>query len=97
MNNANEKSQLDWMNERNNTKVDSEGYQRAKDNIEDIRGDTNNKQVGNLTDFIKAYKTETDRTIASNRNLTLVAVGVALTALILQVVDFFLKYCVFGF
>lgn len=97
MNNVNEKSQQEWVNIRNNAKVGSEEYQRAKDNIEDSRGDTNNIQIGNLTGLIKAYKTETDRIIVNNRKLTFVAIGVALTALILQAVDFFLKYCVFGF
>ena len=84
-----EKSQEDLIEERNNAKIDSEEYQRAKDGIEDIRGDTNNIQVANLSNFIKAYKSETDRTIASNRNLTLVAVGVALTAFVPQTTNFF--------
>ena len=92
-----EKSQKDLVKERNDSKVGSEEYQRAKDRIDDIIGDTNNKQVANLTNFIRAYKIETDRTITSNRNLTLVAIGVALMALALQAVDFFSKHCVFGF
>lgn len=97
MENQDKKNQEELVKIRNNSSVNSEEYTRAKDSIEDIKGDTNNIQIGNLTNFIKAYKAETDRTINSNRNLTLVAVGVALTALIIQVVDFFLKYCVFGF
>jgi hypothetical protein len=92
-----EKSQEDLVNERNNAKFGSEEYHRAKDSIKDIIGNTNNRQVGNLSNVIKAYKIETDRIIKNNRNLTLVAVSVALTALLIQVIDFFLKYCVFGF
>jgi len=80
---------------RDNAEIGSEEYQRAKDSIEDNRGDTNNKQVANLTDFIKMYKVETDRIIASNRRITLVAIGIALTALILQIFDFLLRYCKF--
>lgn len=54
MKNANEKSQEDLVKERNSAKVDSEEYQRAKDSIKDIRGDTNNIQIGDLSNVIKA-------------------------------------------
>lgn len=94
MGNADQKSHEDWVKERNNAKIGSEEYQRAKDNIEDIRGDTNNKQVANLTDFIKAYKIETDKTIRSNRNLSIVAILVAIIMpLIPMIIDVISKYC----
>ena len=88
-----EKSQGDLIKERNNVKVGSEEYQRAKDRIEDIRDDTNNIQVANLTNFIKAYKEETDRTIGENRKLTVVAITIASIALIIQIAEFFKNYC----
>jgi hypothetical protein len=78
---------------RDSAEIGSEEYLRAKNSIEDIRGDTNNKQVANLTDLMKIYKIETDRTITSNRRLTLAAIGIALIALILQIFDFLLKFC----
>ena len=93
MGNADQKNHEDWVKERNNAKVGSEEYQRAKDNIKDIRGDTNNKQVANLTDFIKAYKIETGKNIRSNRNLSIVAILVAIMPLILMVIDVISKYC----
>lgn len=97
MNNADEKSQEDLVNIRNDSKVGSEEYQRAKDNIEDIRSDTNNNQVGDLANVFKTYKNETNRTIRDNRRLTIVAVSIASIALIIQIAEFFLKYSIFGY
>lgn len=90
----NEKSQEELVKIRNSSAINSEEYQRAKDRIRDIQGDVNNIQVGNLTDFIRAYKIETDKNIKSNRNLSLVAIGVAiLMPLIPMIIDLVTKYC----
>jgi|SRR3989344_7040309 len=84
----------EWIRIRNRSDLKSDEYFRAKDNAEDIRGDTNNHQVANLTNFIKAYKIETDKNIKSNRNLSLVAIGVAiLMPLIPMIIDLITKYC----
>ena len=94
MANRDKKEYAEWINVRDNSNIKSEEYIRAKDYIEDIRGDTNNKQVANLTDFIKAYKIETDRTIRSNRNLSIVAILVAIIMpLIPTIIDLISKYC----
>lgn len=84
----------EWIQTRNSLDIKSEEYVRAKDNVEDIRGDTNNNQVANLTDFIKAYKIETERTIRSNRNLSIVAILVAIIIpLIPTIIDLISKNC----
>jgi hypothetical protein len=84
--------QKDLIKLREDSGINSETYQRTKDRIEDIRGDTNNNQIGNLTNTVKQYKIETDRNIKSNHRLTVVAIGVALLALLFQIVDFVIKY-----
>lgn len=89
------KSHEEWIETRNNAPINSEEYTRAKDNIEDIMGNVNNIQIGNLTDFIKAYKVETDKNIRSNRNLSIAAILVAIIMpLIPMVVDLISKYCI---
>jgi len=91
----NKKSHEEWIEIRNSSAVNSEEYQRAKDHIQDIQGDVNNIQIGNLTDFIKLYKIETDKNIRSNRNLSIIAISAAIIMPSIPIIiDLFLKYCV---
>lgn len=94
MRDRDKKQYEEWIQTRNSSDIKSEEYVRAKDNAEDIRGDTNNNQVANLTDFIKAYKIETDKTIRSNRNLSIVAIFVAIIMPLIPILaDLISKYC----
>lgn len=75
-------NQSDLMKLRDESNVTSEQYQRAKDHIEDIRLDTNNNQIGDLTNNIKDYKIETDRNIGWDQKLTLIAIIIGTSSLV---------------
>jgi hypothetical protein len=68
-------NQRELMGIRNTQPLDSEMYRRAKDKIRDIQLDTNNKQTGALSDFIKEYKKQTDKL---NRNILILTILTAI-------------------
>ena len=61
-------------------------YQMAKDKIRDIQLDTNNNQTAGLTDFIKQYKEQSDRTNKYLLYLTVVTIVIGLLGVIFQTV-----------
>lgn len=84
--------QKDLIKLRNELDITSEEYQRTKDHIEDIRLDTNNNQIGNLTDSIKSYKTETDRNLNMDRKLAISAIAISVASLLVTAASTYYAY-----
>jgi hypothetical protein len=66
---------------------DSTEYKVVAFEIQRIQQDTNNNQIANLIDYIKEFSKRAEENSRNDRILTYFAIGIAIIALVVQIID----------
>jgi len=66
---------------------DSTEYKVVAFEIQRIQQDVNNQQIANLTDHIKEFSKKVEENSRNDRKLTYFAIGIAIIALVVQIIN----------
>lgn len=85
--NSDRMQQNEWINQRDNSDINSDEYKRAENYIRDIQFDTINKQTAGLQDFLSEYKKQSDKTNNFLLYLTIATVILGLLGVMFQMIS----------